>query len=126
MGADVKTPGGAVAEAAAPSVGDVLRFAAYAVGLVGEDRVGDVAWHADVERLYVDVADARDGEVLAHVLGLDARADHWSDDGPGRSFSCWKGTSGGVSVFMRTPLALGGLPVERFQYERGQRMKEVA
>jgi hypothetical protein len=125
MAADVKVPGGAVAVAAAPSVGDVLRFAAYAADLVGEGRVTGASWHSDDEPLFVDVADAADGEVLAHLLGLDARSDLWCGD-PERSFSCWKGTSGGVSVFMRAPLALGALPAEQYQDEQVQRLKGVA
>jgi hypothetical protein len=119
MAVEMRAPGGAVAGAAAPSVGDVLRFAAYVAGLVGEDRVTRVLWQAKNERLAVQVSDAMHGDVLAHLLGLDARGDHGREDSED-SFSCWEGASGGVSVFLTAPLALGGLPQTRWEYELGK------
>ncbi|GHH69524.1 hypothetical protein [Promicromonospora soli] len=112
MTADLRTSGVAGASVPAPSAGDVLRFAAYVAELIGDDRVGDVSWHADKPQLYVEVFDTAHGETVAHLLGLDPRSDH----GPGHrpeGFSCWTGKSGLVPVFLRAPLALGGMPHRR-------------
>jgi hypothetical protein len=106
------TTAGAGASVSAPSTGDVLRFAAYVAELIGEDRVGDVSWHTDTHKLYVDVSDTTHGETVAHLLGLEHRGDHTRKDGT-TGFSCWTGKSGAVSVFLSAPLALGGLPERR-------------
>jgi hypothetical protein len=89
----------------------VLRFAAYVADLIGQDRLGDVAWNAQEHKLFVDVTDVTHGDTVAHLLGLGPRSDHGRKDGTG--FSCWTGKSGDVPVFLSAPLALGGLPHRR-------------
>lgn len=105
-GASVPAPSG-------PSpVGEVLRFAAYVADLIGNDGIGDVAWDERTQKLFVDVTDATHGETAAHLLGLDARFDHGEAYGMD-GFSSWTGRSGLVDVFLKAPLALGGLPERR-------------
>jgi hypothetical protein len=91
----------------------VLRFAAYVADLIGDDRLGDVAWDVKSQKLYIDVIDATHGETLAHLLGLDARYDHGPAFDMAGGFSAWTGKSGLVEVFLKAPLALGGLPHRR-------------
>lgn len=116
MNTDLHVSGVAGASVPAPlgpsSVGEILRFAAYVADLIGNDRLGDVAWDVRAQKLFVDVTDTTHGETLAHLLGLDARFDHAEAFGMD-GFSCWTGRSGLVEVFLKAPLALGGLPERR-------------
>lgn len=109
MTANLRTSGVADAAVSAPSAGDVLRFAAYIADLIGCERLGHVAWDPRAQKLYVDVAEATHGETAAHLMGLGSREDYPAAYG-GDPFSCWTGRSGAVDVFVKAPLALGGLP----------------
>lgn len=97
---------------ALPSVGEVLRFAAYVADLIGNDRLGDVSWDVEQQKLLVNVTEAAHGETVAHLLGLNARFDHGGaydvDD-----FSFWGGRSGLVDVLIKAPLPLGRTPERR-------------
>ena len=111
----------------APSAGDALRFAAYVAELVGDDRINAITWRVDADEhptLFVTVTDTTHGETVAHLLGLPPRADHGHEDREG--FSCWKGTSGNVPVFLSAPLALGGMPRRRPYRWSAADMKAVA
>lgn len=111
MVTNTKSSGAAGASVPVPSAGEVLRFAAYLADLIGENRVGDVSWHADKPKLFMEVTDTTHGETVAHLLGLAPCMDLTRDDG--RAFSCWTGRSGLVPVFLSAPLALGSLPEPR-------------
>lgn len=100
------------ATGALPSVGEVLRFAAYVADLIGNDRLGDVTWDVEQQKLLVNVTEATHAEAVAHLLGLNMRFDRGEADKVNAS-SFWSGRSGLVNVLLKAPLPLGWNPGPR-------------
>jgi hypothetical protein len=105
---------GAGASVSAPSMGDVLRLAAYVADLIGDHRVDAVTVYS-TRHLYVELPDPFHAATLAGLLNLDGPTDLPAmttdgETGPG-AHSYWDGQVQAVGVTVNTALRPGALPV---------------
>jgi hypothetical protein len=96
-----------------PSMGDVLRLAAYVADLIGNDRVHGVTVYS-TRHLNVELPDPFHAATLAGLLNLDGPTDLPAmttdgETGPG-AHSYWDGHVQGVGVTVNTALRPGALP----------------
>lgn len=116
MNTDLRTSGVADAAVSAPSMGDVLRLAAYVADLIGDDRIQGVSVYS-TRNLHVKVPDPFHAATLAGLMGLPGPRDlpaMTSHEATGAgAHSCWEGQVRGVQVSVNSDLRPGALPARR-------------
>ncbi|MGI5190381.1 hypothetical protein ACQEVI_19760 [Promicromonospora sp. CA-289599] len=109
------TPG-AGASVPAPSMGAVLRVAAFVADLTGDNRVQGVNVYS-LGHLYVTVPDPMQASDLADRLDLTGPTDvpaTGDGEATGRgAHTYWEGSLDGVTVQVASDLRLGALPALR-------------
>ena len=116
MVTNAMSSGVAGASVPAPSMGDVLRVAAYVADLVGDDRVQGANIYS-TRHVYIKVPDPFHAETVAGLLGLTGPVDlpamtAHEADGAGAHTS-WDGQVLGVPVSVNSELRPGALPAPR-------------
>jgi hypothetical protein len=116
MSAALSASGVAGASVPAPSMGDILRVAAYVADLVGDDRIDGVNIYS-TRHVYLKVPDPFHAATVAGLLGLTGPHDLPAlpaDEATGAgAHSSWEGHIQGVPVSVTSALRPGALPAPR-------------